>query len=316
MQVSEIGFGAWGIGGSANGATGYGPTDDRESMAALRRAYDLGVTFYDTAALYGYGHSERLIGEALRDVRANVIIATKVGFLDDGGAQDFSPAHIRGSLEASLKHLQTDYVDLYLLHSPSLAVLVDDDRILRVLEELQSEGKTRALGISLGSPSDGHVSITKFGFKAIQVNFNLVDQRALDIGLFDLCDQNDVGIIVRTPLCFGFLTGAYSRDTQYDPSDHRTNWSGDQVARWVDAGGLFSAAVADCADQTPAQMALRYCLSYRFVSTTIPGMLTVDHVEENLRASQMRSYSQDALQCLEKVYQENTFFQSKQSASK
>jgi aryl-alcohol dehydrogenase-like predicted oxidoreductase len=308
LLVSEIGFGAWGIGGSVNGATGYGPADDRESKAALRRAYDLGVTFFDTAAFYGYGHSERLIGEALKGVRPNAVIATKVGFLDAEGAQDFSPAHIRGSLESSLKQLQTDYVDLYQLHSPSLAALEADYRILEVLEQLQREGKTRALGISLASPGDGSDSITKFGFKAIQVNFNLVDQRALDIGLFNLCAQRDVGVIVRTPLCFGFLTGAYSGDTQYDPNDHRKNWSSDQITRWAEAGELFSAVVGDGAGQTQAQMALRFCLSYDCLSTTIPGMRTVDHVEENLRASHMGSYAPHLLQAMEKVYQENTFF--------
>jgi aryl-alcohol dehydrogenase-like predicted oxidoreductase len=308
IRVSEIGFGAWGIGGSVNGAIGYGPTDDRESKAALLHAYNLGVTFYDTSDLYGYGHSERLIGEALKNVRHNVVITTKVGFVNSSSAQDFSPGHMRNALQASLKRLQTDYIDLYQLHSPSLAVLKQDGRVLGVLEELLGEGKIRAFGISLSSPKDGAESITKFGFKSIQVNFNLVDQRALAIGLFNLCAEQDVGIIVRTPLCFGFLTGAYSQDTGYDSSDHRTRWSSAQIERWANAGQLFSSVLKEEGGQTGAQMALRFCLSYDSVSTVIPGMLTAQQVEENVLASRMGPFSPEDLERARKVYQDNVFF--------
>ena len=231
LQVSEIGFGAWGIGGVANGAIAYGPTDDQESKRALRRAYHLGVNFYDTSGLYGYGHSERLIGEVLKDVRDRVIITTKVGFLDADGAQDFSPKHIRQSLAASLKRLQTDYVDLYQLHSPPIDALGRDESILSALRSLEQEGSVRAIGISVRSPDDGLVAINRFGLSCIQVNFNLVDQRALSNGLFDLCRKQGVGVIVRTPLCFGLLTGRYSPESKFGPGDHRSSWSSAQMAR-------------------------------------------------------------------------------------
>src|SRR5207249_1766351 len=102
FAVSEIGFGTWGLGGTHQGAVAYGPTDDRESIAALRRAHQLGVTFFDTADLYGDGHSETLLGRALADVRHEAIIATKAGFVDADGAQDFSPSHLETSLQRSL----------------------------------------------------------------------------------------------------------------------------------------------------------------------------------------------------------------------
>jgi aryl-alcohol dehydrogenase-like predicted oxidoreductase len=311
LEISEVGFGAWGIGGVANGAIGYGPTDDKESKRALRRAYDLGVNFYDTSDLYGYGHSERLIGNVLKDVRDRVIITTKVGFLDADGAQDFSPKHIRQSLEASLKRLQTDYIDLYQLHSPSVDALSRDDGTLSALRCLEQEGSVRAFGISVRSPDDGLVAINRFELGCIQVNFNLVDQRALNNGLFDLCRKQGVGVIVRTPLCFGFLTGRYSPEGKFEPGDHRSGWSSAQIARWANAGQLFAAALPEDGRQTPAQMALRFCLSYPSVSTVIPGMLTKEEVEENVPASQLGPFPEAELQKLEQIYRDHTFFVGK-----
>jgi aryl-alcohol dehydrogenase-like predicted oxidoreductase len=311
LRVSEIGFGGWGIGGSGNGALAYGPTEDSESKLALRRAFELGVNFYDTSDFYGFGHSEELIGEALKEVRSQVIIATKVGLVDPIGAQDFSPHHIRQSAEGSLRRLQTDYIDLYQLHSPSMDVLGQDDQILAVLHSLQTEGKIRTLGISVRSPDDGLVAVTRFGFQAIQVNFNLVDQRAAVNGLLTLCEKQDVGVIVRTPLCFGFLTGQYSAADPFDPFDHRSRWSPEQVQRWAEAYPLFSSVLIKREMQTQAQFALRFCLSYQSVSTAIPGMLTREHVEENVLASNLGGLSQNELLPIMKIYQENQFFLGK-----
>ena len=147
IEISEIGFGAWGIGGNAGGAAGYGATDDRESKAALRRSFELGVTFYDTSDLYGFGHSESLIGEVFKGAREKVVMATKVGFHSPHEPQDFSSAHLRRSLEASLKRLQTDYLDLYQLHNPPVELLEREEEILKTLEAMKREGKIRAFGI-------------------------------------------------------------------------------------------------------------------------------------------------------------------------
>lgn len=308
LEVSEIGFGTWGLGGTVEGSVAYGPTDDQESKDTLRRAYELGVTFYDTSDFYGYGHSERLLGEALNDVRDKIIIATKVGLLDATGIQDFSPRHIRYALESSLERLQTHYIDLYLLHSPPLELLEQDETILDTLRTLQKEGKVRAVGISLRSPADGLSVISKFGVDVIQVNFNMIDQRAREIGLFDLCQRENVGIIARTPLCFGFLTGVYSSDSKFDSTDHRSRWSPQQIERWANAYKLFATTVTKVRSQTHAQIALRFCLSYPTVSTVIPGMLTEAEVEENVLASQLGPFSKRERLRMQKIYQENTFF--------
>ena len=308
ITVAEIGFGAWGIGGAAARAPAYGPTDDRTSMLALRRAFDLGVNFFDTSDLYGFGHSEWLLGKTFKDVRHQVVVATKVGFVGGEETQDFSPAHIRRSLDASLERLNTDYVDLYQLHSPSIDVLEQDDRVLSVMRALQDEGKVRAFGISVRSPGDGLTAVAKFGFKVVQVNFNLVDQRAVENGLFELCDQQDVGVIVRTPLCFGFLSGTFNANATFDSSDHRSGWSSGQIDRWADAHRLFHAALLEHSRQTPSQAALRFCLSYPSVSVVIPGMLKVAEVEENITASQMGGFSETELAGLEQIYRDNNFY--------
>lgn len=307
LLVSEIGFGAWGIGGVGNGAVSYGPTDDEESKAALSRAFELGVTFYDTADLYGYGHSESLIGGVLKDVRKQIVIGSKVGLLGPYGPQDFSPEHIRRALEGSLRRLQTEYVDLYQLHNPPIELLRQDERVLGTLGDLQREGKVRVIGISVRSPEDGLTALRELGFRSIQVNFNMVDQRALQNGLMDLSLTEGVGMIGRTPLCFGFLTGKYSAESQFGSNDHRSAWPAEQVALWAKADRLFSSLWQGEAC-TNAQMALRFCLSYPAVSTVIPGMLSRLQVEENVLASDAGPLGEHMRLQIERTYQDNRFF--------
>ncbi len=308
IEVSEIGFGAWGIGGTPKDARAYGPTDDEVSRMALRKAFDHGITFYDTAALYGYGHSEEIIGTALKDVRQHIIISTKVGFINFKGEQDFSAQHIRNSLEASLRRLQTDYIDVYQLHDPPIALLQKDDSIIETLNSLRQEGKIRVAGISTRSPEDSLTAVKQFDFKTIQVNYNLTDQRALELGLFEKCESSGVGIIVRTPLCFGFLTGEYSAGDNYAAGDHRGRWSPEQIERWADAYKLFVSNLPEKGEQTNAQIALRFCLSYSPVSTVIPGILTQEHAEENALSSQLGPFEPSILEQFNKIYQEHQFF--------
>ncbi len=307
IEVSEIGFGAWGIGGTSNGAVSYGPTDDRESKRALKRAFELGVTFYDTADLYGYGHSEGLIGGVFKGRRGRVVIASKVGFLTQEGVQDFSPSHIRKSIEGSLKRLQSDYVDLYQLHDPTATLLERDGAMIETLDSLKREGKIRAWGISVRTPNDGLFAIRKCGAEVVQVNFNMVDQRILENGLMNLCQLEEIGLICRTPLCFGFLTGSYSGETKFDVHDHRSRWPMAQLSLWANANQLFSPRIRH-EGQTDAQLALRYCLSYPAVSTIIPGMLYDEQVDENVRASHLGPLTEYERTEVEALYKSHEFF--------
>jgi len=303
LRVSEIGFGTWGLGGTA-----YGPTDDRESLRALQHALERGVTFYDTADLYGDGRSESLLGRAFASARDRVVIATKAGFVSARGAQDFSPSHLQNALTGSLRRLQTDYVDVFLLHNPPITLLEQQPEVIRLLENLQREGRIRAWGVSVRSPSDGLIAITRFDVPLIEVNFNLADQRARQNGLLDLCARRQIGCIIRTPLCFGFLTGQYTTNTALAANDHRRRWSFEQRQRWAEGGRLFSAAIASIAGQTPAQIALRFCLSYAGVSSVIPGMLTAAHVDENAAASSLGPLTAQERQRMEELYEQHCFF--------
>ena len=315
LTVSEIGFGTWGIGGATKGAVSYGPTDDAQSRLALRRALDLGITFFDTADLYGYGHSETLLGEAFKGVRDKVVIASKVGFLDQSGRQDFSPAHIRKSIDQTLKRLQSDYVDLYQLHDPKMDWLESNPDVCDTLVALQKEGKIRARGISLRAPEDGPTAIEKLGFQSIQVNFNMVDQRPVDGGLLDLCRSGNIGVIGRTPLCFGFLTGKYSAATGFHAQDHRSRWSPEQIDLWVGAFRLFR-ATGSFDGQTDTQIALRFCLTYPEVSTTIPGMLSEREVEENVAAALAGALSGTDREQIETIYRKQRFYLGAESSLK
>ncbi len=308
LQVSEIGFGAWGIGGLVQDSSAYGPTDDKVSQQALAAAFDAGVTFYDTAALYGYGHSEELLGKTFRTVRDQIVLSTKAGYVNFSGVQDFSPGFLRTSLEASLRRLQTEYVDVFQLHDPPIDLLKNDNTIMAALETLQNEGKIRVIGISTRSPMDSLTAVEQLGFKSIQVNFNMVDQRAIEVGLFDACRTHGVGIIARTPLCFGFLTGKYAADDDYAEGDHRRKWKREQIELWADAYKLFRAELGNEVLQTNAQIALRYVLSFAEVSTTIPGMLTEDHVSENVTASGLGPFSPSLLADFAGIYGQHSFF--------
>jgi len=308
LKVSDIGFGAWGIGGLTEGATSYGATNDAESKRALLAAYEHGVTFYDSSDVYGYGHSEELIGEVFRGKRHEIILATKVGFLKHRGPQVFTAEHMRKSVEGSLRRLRTDYIDLYQLHSPPLEIVENNGDILNTLQALHKEGKIRAYGMSVKSPEHGLIAVNKWGYKALQVNLNLTDLRADENGLLELCEREDVGVIARTPLCFGLLTGRYKEGTSFDKRDHRSTWSAEQIKTWVKATDLFMKALQNQHDQSPAQICLRFCLSYPAVATVIPGMLKVAEVDDNIVSSDLGALSEQEMQTVKNIYHENNFF--------
>jgi aryl-alcohol dehydrogenase-like predicted oxidoreductase len=304
LKVSEIGYGTWGLGGDS-----YGHVDDNESKKALRFAFENGVNFYDTSDLYGNGHSEEILGDTFKNVRDKVIIATKGGTLPHHGfemPQDFSPQYLRKALERSLKRLKTDYIDLYQLHSPKIED-IEDENAIQTLKIFQKEGKIRFFGISVRSPQDGLVMIEKFGIKVIQVNFNMIDHRSIEIGLFEAAGKLDVGVIARTPFCFGYLTGTLTGSEQFNGLDHRANWPKEQLYRWADAPASFG-FLTENNERTFAQSALGFCLSDEAVSTVIPGMMRSEEVRENIKASKLTPLTFDELEHIRCVYHSHNFY--------
>ena len=298
LTVSEIGFGTWGLGGDA-----YGAVDDAASRDALAMALDLGVTFYDTSDLYGRGHSEEILGGAFQNHRDRVVIATKVGALSASGfdmPQDFSSASIRRGIEASLRRLRTDYVDLYQLHSPPMD-LANWDGVVATLEDLKDAGKIRAFGVSARSPADAKVAVERRGFPVVQVNFNMIDHRAVETGLLELCEARKVGVIARTPLCFGYLSGTLTGDEELQEHDHRAHWPREQLRRWAGAPERF-ASLNEGTNRSLVQLALQFCLSEDAVSTVIPGMLTSGQVRENTAVASLMPLTQDEIDSIRSIY--------------
>lgn len=286
LSVSEIGFGAWGIGGRTAGHTSYGETDDVTSLAALARASDCGITFFDTSSAYGDGHSEQLIGQAFAGAaRGKVVIATKAGYESWDRAPDFSPAAVAASAERSLKRLRSDYVDLFQLHNPTPEALRDHG-LRETLRRLEAAGKIRAWGVSAKSPADALAALVEFEAPVVQVNFNMMDVRAIDSGLLQEAERRGAGLIGRTPLCFGFLSGTIGPATTFAPGDHRLGWSPAQLNKWIEGASELLAAVGARPGREGAQSALRFCLAFPAVSTVIPGILTASEAQENAAASQ------------------------------
>lgn len=292
IKVSEIGFGAWAIGGTAEASgtpLGWGRTSDDDSLAAIRRARDLGVTFFDTADSYGFGRSESLLGIVLSRKRQDVVLATKVGNVrTSSGAlkKDFSQQHIYHAVDGSLKRLRTDYIDLYQVHNPSLEDLRRDE-IQEVMSRLQEVGKIRFWGVSVGTPEEGIEVIQRGWGYALQVLYNVINQ-APEKELLPLAVEKGYGIIARVPLASGLLTGKFRPDSVFPADDVRQNFLTpkrlEEATQRVDEAKAIIGGNA----RSLAEAALRFTLAHPGVSTVIPGAKNVRQVEMNVAASESR----------------------------
>jgi len=283
---------------------GYGPTNDEESLAALTNARARGCTVFDTSNLYGWGHAEELLAQAFAGCRQDVVLATKAGYVDQDGRQDFSPDAIRRSMDGSLRRLRTDYVDLLQLHNPSQEVLEGNDGLFAALEMMRHEGTIRAFGISAASPDDALLFATRYHPQSLQVNFNLGDLRALHNGLFQTCRARDIGVIVRSPLAAGFLTGRLGVSDTFAATDHRQRYDAQMRARWVEAVRRLRPVFDDAPHATPAQNAIRFVLSFEAVSMVIPGMFCVSDVREDLGAASLPRLDAIRRQAVEAIYEQ------------
>jgi aryl-alcohol dehydrogenase-like predicted oxidoreductase len=294
IKVSEIGFGAWGIGG-------WGPTDDAESLRALNRAFDLGVTFYDTAYVYGDGHSEELIGKAFADRRDKVIIASKVPPQtmkwpvreDEPVADTFSREWIRKCTETSLNRLGTDYLDVQQLHAFP-AEYVAQLEWYDALQELKEEGKIRAFGCSAHDwdPFGPVEAMDSSLLETVQVIYNIFEQRP-ENKLLPTAQVNNVGIIARVPFEEGLLTGTIGPDTTFPKGDWRNDWlTPERKAEAAERVEALKQFLGPNCPTLPA-LALKFCLSHPAVSSVIPGMRSVKHVEANCAVSDGKLLSEE-----------------------
>jgi aryl-alcohol dehydrogenase-like predicted oxidoreductase len=306
LKISEIGFGSWGIGGVTPGSNSYGPTKDSASIEALNTAFENGINFFDTSNIYGLGHSEKLIGQTFQNKRKNVLYATKLGMSDFTTHIDFNTYAMNKSLNNSLIRLKTDYVDLLQLHNIPIDILIENPTIIETLKNFKKQGKTREIGLSLQNPYDIFKILSMFDIKVFQLNLNLLDMRLLNNEHFKKITQSSIGIIARTPFCFGFLVNNFPKDYKFDVSDHRNNWSRNQQTKWIkNAKKIFSELKIDNNNINKKILtALRFCLTVPMVASVLPGMLTKEEVLNNIKASKLGSMSHENYNKIIKIYNE------------
>ena len=285
LKVSEIGFGAWAIGGAAmigTTAIGWGDVDDTVSVKAIHAALDAGINFFDTADIYGLGHSEKLIGDAIGKHK-DVIIATKVGNVarNEQFSIDYSKEYMLKACESSLKRLKRDSIDYYQLHTARLEHLQNGECI-EAMEQLKRQGKIRYWGLSLNTfepIEDAEFLINNSMGNGFQLVLNIINQKALP--LLKRAAAKGYGIIARMPLQFGLLTGKFDYGVDFFETDHRKNRL---IAEVISATLTATEPVWKLCSKyncTKTQLALSYILSYAEVSTVIPGIRTAEQVKLN-----------------------------------
>jgi aryl-alcohol dehydrogenase-like predicted oxidoreductase len=295
ILVSGLGLGCWAIGGPLwleGIQDGWGQVDDEESVRAIRRAIDLGVRFFDTADVYGAGHSEEVLGRALEERRSEVVISTKFGYTFDPATKqtagtNASAEYVRAACEASLRRLRTDYIDLYFLHIWS-APPEEAEEAAAVLDDLRSEGLIRAYGWSTDVLDCARMYASKPGCTAIEHELNVLVYAP---ALLALCAEEDLASVNRTPLAMGLLTGKFTADSRLSKDDVRG--AGHAWVKYFDDGSPKPeflerlAAVREIltsGGRTLAQGALAWIWARSEHTIPIPGFKTVAQAEENARA--------------------------------
>jgi aryl-alcohol dehydrogenase-like predicted oxidoreductase len=304
-QVSTVSFGAWAIGGA------WGSVDDKDSLAALDRAVDLGVNFIDTADVYGDGRSERLVSELRRRRTEKIYVATKAGRrLNPHTTEGYNRENLTAFVERSLKNLATEAIDLLQLHCPPSEVYYRPE-VFAVLDDLVAAGKLRHYGVSVTSPEEGLKAIGYPNLQSVQIIFNMFRHRPAEL-FFAEAKRRRVGILARVPLASGMLTGKMRADTSFEATDHREfNRHGEKF----DVGETFSGvdystglkAVEELKAVCPpgwtlTQFALRWILMHDAVTCAIPGAKRPQQAEENCAAADLPAISPETMDTVRRIY--------------
>lgn len=302
LEISEIGFGSWAIGGNS-----YGTTSDQESLDALACALDHGVNFIDTADIYGFGKSEELIGRLIKGRRDQVVIATKGGWDFTRGATqaNYDPKYIQSAIDASLKRLRIDTIDLYQLHNPPDSLLENRKPLFDLLRQERKKGKIRFIGVSIYVPKQGIDWVETNEIDSVQCIFNLLDQR-VEKDFLPHASEKKVGIIAREPLYCGILSGKYSKVSEFPKNDHRRRWTREKLALDFEKMGIFWDSFPDF-KKNPVPFSLAFVLSNASVSAVIPGAKTPEQVFTNLSASGA-SFDPKLFEAVRKIYQSKEIF--------
>ncbi len=305
-EISEISLGTWGMGSQ------WGYTDDKDSLAALNQAIDLGVNFLDTADVYGDGRSERLIAQLLKERREEIIIATKAGRrLDPHTPEGYNNrANLTSFVERSLQNLQTETIDLLQLHCPPTQAYFMPE-VFGILDDLAKQGKIRYYGVSVEKVEEALQALTYPNVQSVQIIFNLFRMKPAE-QFFAAAHEHKVGILARVPLASGLLTGKMKRDTQFSAEDHRSfNRNGESF----DKGETFSGvdyktglqAVEELRPLVPpgtdlTGMALRWILMFPEVTAAIPGAKNPQQARDNIKAAELAPLSSEIMEKVREIY--------------
>ena len=309
IKVTGLGLGCWAIGGPFyrdGNPVGWGEVDDAESLRALQRALDLGVTFFDTSDVYGCGHSETILGQAIRGKRTNLVIATKFGNVFDSDSRQIvgasaDPEFIRRACDASLKRLGTDYIDLYQFHLGSYPA--EEANVVRdALEGLVAAGKIRAYGWSTDDVERAAVFAVGDNCAAVQQRLNLFEGSQ---EVLNLCENENLASVNRGPLAMGLLTGKFDKSSQMPANDVRHAWNfqqGEQARRLDKLAQIRDVLTGD--GRTLAQAALGWLWARSPVTVPIPGFKTVAQVEDNVGALKRGPLSNEQMREIERILAE------------
>ena len=285
LEVSEVGFGVWTV-----GTAWWGKIDESDGVDLLVKAFDLGVNLFDTADTYGDGYGEEILAKALGRKRNDIIVGTKVGYdiysniPRDGHKerpQKWDAEFVRFACEQSLKRLRTDYIDVYQLHNPRLDAIERDD-LFETLEELVKEGKIRYYGVGLGPDigwfEEGEASMEARHVPALQIIYSLLEQDPARRFL-PIAEEQGTGLLTRVPHASGMLDGTYTKDTKFDPTDHRSHrkqeWLDESLAKVSKLDYLVESL-----SSTMGQIAIKFALSGTNVASVLPNITNIPQLEE------------------------------------
>ncbi|PKI21187.1 aldo/keto reductase [Staphylococcus succinus] len=307
MMISEVSFGTWAIGGA------WGETNDEEALKALSYAIDQGVNFFDTADVYGDGHSEALLAKATEGKEDEIYIATKFCRQGDiADPQNYSYETVKSYCEDSLKRLNRDSIDLFQIHCPATDILKDGS-VFKVLDQLTEEGLIRHYGVSVESVEEGLICLEYPNVASLQIIFNMFRQKPLE-KLIPKAYQQGVGIIARVPLASGLLTGKFTSETKFSEDDHRKfNENGESFNVGETFSGLGLQKGVELANQlqwieedrpSMASAALKWILDYKEISCINPGFRNIKQVKQNLATLDTKSFTESEKLEIENFYKE------------
>jgi len=300
IEVTKIGVGLWAIGGDE-----WGEVDDRESLNMIDAALDLGINFFDTADVYGMGHSEKLLGQAMKGRRDRFIVATKIGWVDfdrDNQVSQYDTVEkLIAGVESNLERLQTDYVDVIQCHidfrEPNMEVFVEG------FQKLQAQGKVRAYGVSTSDFDYLQAFNADNEAATLQIDYSILN-RTPEENIFPYTMENNLGVLVRGPLAMGLLTGKFSKDTRFEDGDFRQNWIENEDEYQIflnDLEKVEKLKPLGNDERSLAQLAIQFSMQHPAVTLAIPGAKRISQLKENVKTALMPELTPEEIAVIDSI---------------